>query len=103
MAPDWASLGEPAELADVPPEVRQLVHEAPDKETVQAVVEDILSRVGDQMGELRNAIDDLLWDHHEPYHELSADEQKAWREAFEAELNGGYEPTTTASPKGEKP
>lgn len=67
------------------------------------MVEDVLSHVGDQMGQLWSAIDDLLWDHHEPYHELSADEQKAWREAVEAELNGGYEPTATASLKGEEP
>lgn len=26
MAPDWTSLGEPAELVDLPPEVRALVH-----------------------------------------------------------------------------
>ncbi|MER6830904.1 hypothetical protein ABT352_33260 [Streptosporangium sp. NPDC000563] len=69
----------------------------PDKETVQAVVADVLAHAGAQMDELWLAIDDLLWDHYEPYHALPADQQKAWREAFEAELNGGYEPTT-ASP-----
>ena len=67
----------------------------PDKATVQAVVADVLAHVGsDQMSELWSAIGDLLWDHYEPYQHLPEQEQKAWREAFEAELNGGYEPET---------
>ncbi len=64
----------------------------PDKETVQAVVQSVLDEVGSQMGELWNAIDDLLWDHYRPYQTLSEEDRKAWRDAFEAELQGGYEP-----------
>lgn len=62
------------------------------KEAVQAVTHDILSHVGDQMSELWSVLDDLLWDHHEPYQYLAEDERAAWRAAVEAELNGGYEP-----------
>lgn len=67
----------------------------PDKATVQAVLADVLAHVGsDQMSELWSAIGDLLWAHYEPYQHLPEQEQKAWRAAFEAELNGGYEPET---------
>lgn len=64
---------------------------APDKHEVQAVVANVLSHVGDQMGELYDAIGDLLWDHYEPYSAMAEGEQRAWRDAFEAELVGGYE------------
>lgn len=66
----------------------------PDKATVQAVVADVLAHVGAQMDELWLAIGDLLHEFYEPYQHLPEQEQKAWREAFEAELNGGYEPET---------
>lgn len=64
---------------------------SPDVATVQAVVAEVLAAIGtEQMSESWDAIGDLLWDHHEPYQDYSTEEQAAWRDAFRAELEGGY-------------
>ena len=66
--------------------------ERPDPATVKAVVADVLAAIGTEtMSQCWDAIDDLLWDHYEPYQHLPAAERAAWQAAFRAELEGGYE------------
>jgi len=64
----------------------------PDAATVKAVVAEVLADIGTEtMSQCWGAIDDLLWDHYEPYNKLSASEREAWQAAFRAELEGGYD------------
>lgn len=64
----------------------------PDATEVKTVVAEVLAAIGTEtMSQRWDAIDDLLWDHHEPYHLLPADERETWQAAFRAELDGGYE------------
>ena len=64
----------------------------PDIAEVKAVVAEVLASIGTEtMSQCWDAIDDLLWDYHEPYQHLPADQREAWQAAFRAELEGGYE------------
>ena len=69
---------------------------APDRVLVAQVVAEVLAAIGtEQMSQSWDAIDDLLWDHYEPYQDMSPEDQAAWRDAFRAELErGDWSPTT---------
>lgn len=64
----------------------------PEIAEVKTVVAEVITAIGTEtMSQCWDAIDDLLWDHHEPYQHLPAEQREAWQAAFRADLEGGYE------------
>lgn len=54
------------------------------------VAYDIVNAVGtDQMSELYGALDDLIWDHYEPYQAMNDDERAMFREAVKDAIEEG--------------
>lgn len=64
----------------------------PNDRQVDRVAIEILTAVGiDQMGDLYDALDDLIWDHYEPFQTMTDGEKAMWREAVRDAIEDGGE------------